>query len=82
MKPRIYIDTSAIGGYYDEEFEDATRPLFDRIANHDFEVYFSEINELELVLAPARVQAVKELMPTGSYKYLTLDEVKHWLKIM
>ena len=74
MKPRIYIDTSVIGGYYDEEFEDATRPLFDRIANHDFEVYFSEINEVELVLAPARVQAVKELIPAGSYKYLTLDE--------
>jgi len=74
VQPRIYIDTSVIGGYYDEEFEDATRPLFDRIANHDFTVYFSEINELELTLAPARVQAVKELIPTSSYQYLRLDE--------
>lgn len=43
VKPRIYIDTSVIGGYYDEEFEDATRPLFDRITNQDFTVYLSEI---------------------------------------
>jgi hypothetical protein len=24
MKQRIYIDTSVVGGYYDEEFEEAT----------------------------------------------------------
>ena len=27
MKQRIYIDTSVIGGYYDIEFETATRQL-------------------------------------------------------
>jgi hypothetical protein len=39
MKQRIYIDTSVIGGYYDAEFETATRLLFRRIANKEFEVY-------------------------------------------
>lgn len=29
MKKRIYADTSVIGGYFDEEFQDATRQLFD-----------------------------------------------------
>ncbi len=33
MRPRIYIDTSVIGGYYDEEFEEPTKKLFARIAN-------------------------------------------------
>lgn len=49
MQQRIYIDTSVIGGYYDEEFEDATRKLFVRIEHKDFIVYFSEVNETELV---------------------------------
>lgn len=30
MKPRLYIDTSVIGGYFDEEFNEATRKLFKR----------------------------------------------------
>lgn len=33
MKPRIYIDTSVFGGYFDEEFKDHTIPLFERIIN-------------------------------------------------
>jgi len=45
MRPRIYIDTSVIGGYFDDEFEDASKRLFTRIANRDFDVYFAEVNE-------------------------------------
>ena len=28
MKQRIYIDTSVVGGYFDEEFKEATRSFF------------------------------------------------------
>ena len=56
MRQRIYIDTSVIGGYYDEEFEEPTKQLFDRIANKDFDIYFSEVNETELILAPQHIQ--------------------------
>lgn len=52
MKQRIYIDTSVIGGYYDEEFEEATKQLFERIINKEFFIYFSEVNETELEFAP------------------------------
>jgi len=77
MKPRIYIDTSVIGGYFDEEFESATRRLFDRIANKDFDVYFSEVNETELSLAPKHIRDLKNIIPTDCYKYLILnDEAK------
>ena len=74
MRQRIYIDTSVIGGYYDEEFEEPTRLLFDRIAHKDFDVYFSEVNETELSLAPQHIQDVKQLIPTECYKYLNLDD--------
>ena len=40
MRQRIYIDTSVIGGYYDDEFEEHTKSLFDRIINKDFEFFF------------------------------------------
>ena len=35
MKQRIYIVTSVIGGYFDEEFKDATRELFKRFENNE-----------------------------------------------
>lgn len=61
MRQRIYIDTSVIGGYFDEEFD----------------VYFSEVNETELSLAPPHIQELKKLIPAECYKYLELnDDVK------
>ena len=74
MKQRIYIDTSVIGGYYDIEFETATRQLFERIANKEFEVYFSEVNEEELFFAPQHVQEIKDLIPTDCFYYLETTE--------
>ena len=74
VRPRIYIDTSVIGGYYDEEFEEPTRMLFERIENKDFIIYFSEVNEAELVLAPQHVQDVKKIIPADCYKYLELSD--------
>ncbi|MGI8892349.1 MAG: PIN domain protein [Bacteroidia bacterium] len=74
MRQRIYIDTSVIGGYFDEEFEEATKSLFDRIQNKDFDIYFSEVNETELVLAPKHIQDLKSLIPKDCYYYLELNE--------
>jgi predicted nucleic acid-binding protein len=74
MRQKIYLDTSVIGGYFDDEFEEATKRLFDRNINGDFDVYLSEINETELSLAPKHIQDVKHLIPLECYKYLNLDE--------
>jgi predicted nucleic acid-binding protein len=74
MRQRIYIDTSVIGGYFDEEFESATRQLFERIIAKDFDVYFSEVNETELFLAPQHIKDLKKLIPQDCYKYLDLNE--------
>ena len=59
MKFRIYIDTSVIGGYFDDEFKELTIKFFDRIFKKDFYVYFSEINETELVLAPQHIKDLR-----------------------
>ncbi|MBK7099006.1 MAG: hypothetical protein IPH58_12425 [Sphingobacteriales bacterium] len=77
MKQRIYIDTSVIGGYYDTEFEIATKKLFQRIINKDFSIFFSEINETELMLAPQHIQEVKTLIPTECLTFIEMnDEVE------
>ena len=68
MRQRIYIDNSVIGGYFDEEFEEATKRLFDRIKAKDFDIYFSEVNETELSLAPKHIRDIKyrtSVKPTG-----------------
>ncbi len=56
MKPRIYIDTSVFGGYFDEEFKDHTIPLFDRIKNGEFIILFSTVTQDELENAPEKVK--------------------------
>ena len=59
MKLRIYIDTSVVGGYFDEEFSDATIRLFDRLENKEIVFVISDLLELELIGAP---QNVRELL--------------------
>ena len=73
-KQRIYIDTSVIGGYYDEEFSSDTIKLFKRIINEDFQVYLSEISRLELHPAPKNVQDVIHLIPSKSLIILEFTE--------
>ncbi len=55
-KQRIYIDTSVFGGYFDAEFEQYTRPLFNRIEKGEFIVLFSPITQDELENAPTQVK--------------------------
>ena len=74
VRKRIYIDTSVLGGYYDVDFEEPTRKLFERIENKEFEVYFSEVNDEELLFAPLRVKAVKNLIPAECFHYIELTE--------
>lgn len=74
MKTKLYIDTSVIGGYFDEEFEEHTKMFFDRIINKDFTIFYSEVNETELALAPERVKEIPYLIPKDCYNFLNLDE--------
>ncbi len=56
MKKKLYIDTSVIGGYFDEEFELDTKLFFNRIFEKEFDVYISDISLIELLPAPLHVQ--------------------------
>jgi predicted nucleic acid-binding protein len=64
----LYLDTSVIGGYYDSEFEQDTKPLIDSIRKGVFEMQYSTVTEDELLNAPLRV---RELITTIPVVYRT-----------
>jgi len=49
MKQRIYIDTSVVGGYFDEEFKVATIALFERLEKNEIVFVVSDLLDLELI---------------------------------
>lgn len=65
MKQRIYIDTSVVGGYFDEEFSKDTIPFFERIKNDEIIIIISDLLEAELLRAP---EFVTELISTINEK--------------
>lgn len=67
MKPRIYIDTSIAGGYFDEEFKKPTRLLFDRLKQREIQFIISDLLELELLRAPAHVRDLLLQFPSESF---------------
>lgn len=63
MKPRIYTDTSVIGGCLDEEFQDASLRLFDMFKAGEAIIVVSDLMLLELGDAPTEVRAVLDEVP-------------------
>jgi predicted nucleic acid-binding protein len=59
MIPRIYIDTSVVGGFFDKEFATDTQALFKQLENKEVIFVVSEVLTEELEDAP---QYVKELL--------------------
>ena len=56
MKPRLYFDTSVFGGVYDEEFEEISTLLFEKVKLGQIICVYSDLSETELENAPKRVK--------------------------
>jgi len=56
MTTRYYIDTSVFGGYFDVEFEEATRQLFEKISKEGIKILYSELIENELKMRLKRLK--------------------------
>ena len=54
MKPRLYFDTSVFGGVYDEEFEEISILLFEKVKLGQIICVYSDLSETELENAPQR----------------------------
>jgi predicted nucleic acid-binding protein len=71
---RIYLDTSVIGGYYDSEFEEDTRILFEKVKLGQFHVVLSDITEGEVQEAPELVRNLFVELSDGSAAKIELTE--------
>ena len=74
MKQRIYIDTSVVGGYFDEEFKEATIALFKRLENGEVIFAVSELLDLELINAPQKVRELLYNYSADKFERLELTE--------
>jgi predicted nucleic acid-binding protein len=74
MKQRIYIDTSVVGGYFDEEFKYATQKLFNRFENGEIIFVVSNLLDLELIAAPQQVRELLYEFSSDKYERIQLTE--------
>lgn len=81
MKPSIYLDTSIYGGYFDVEFEEFTKPLFDRIRKLDFNLFYSDLVQEELANSPDKVkELVQSLSSEITFNISTNEEALNLAK--
>ena len=73
MKQRVYIDTSVIGGCFDQEFEEWSNRLFDDFKSGNRIAVVSDITLDELTDAPQRVQENFASIPDDYLVILTSD---------
>ena len=74
MKQRIYIDTSVVGGYFDEEFKEATTKLFERLDNNEIIFIVSDLLDLELINAPQKVRELLYNYSADKFERVELTE--------
>ena len=74
MKQRIYIDTSVVGGYFDEEFKDDTLPLFERLEKGEIIFVVSDLLDLELINAPQKVRELLHNYSIEKFNRIELTE--------
>lgn len=77
MIKKVYIDTSVFGGYFDSEFEEQTKPFFDKIKSKQTIILVSSILELEIYKAPEHIIDFFESLPELLIERIELtDEAK------
>ena len=74
MKPRMFIDTSVIGGCCDEEFDVVSRLLFAEFGSGRAIAVVSSLTLKELELAPDKVKRVLDELPDSVLEYIDLDD--------
>lgn len=65
------MDTSVFGGYFDDEFQEWTKPLFERINNGEFTILISSMIDEELEFAPERIKKLMSNLNNSFTEFLT-----------
>jgi predicted nucleic acid-binding protein len=72
--PRIYCDSSVIGGYFDAEFELESRRFIDAVKNGRIAMLLSEVVVQEILQAPEKVQDLLASLPPTSLERVPLTQ--------
>jgi hypothetical protein len=72
--PTLYLDTSVIGGRFDEEFKVATRELFRQADLGIYQLFVSVVTESEIHHAPVEIQKFFAATFTDAEQILPLTE--------
>ena len=74
FRPRIYVDTSVIGGCFDEEFDEYSVQLFEEFIAGKIIPIISDVVLFELEGAPEEVKNVLEQVPDDHIEYVSLND--------
>lgn len=74
MKPRVYIDTSVIGGCFDDEFAEWSNALFEEFRVGVKVTVVSDLTRRELEEAPQNVRNILSSVPDEQLENVFLNE--------
>lgn len=79
MKTRLYFDTSVFGGVYDEEFEEISTLLFEKVKPGQIICVYSDLSEAELKNAPENVRNFFLSLPKENTEFVEVTEEAYLL---
>jgi len=79
MKTRLYFDTSVFGGVYDEEFEEISTLLFEKVKLGQIICVYSDLSETELKNAPENVRNFFINLPKENTEFIEVTEEAYLL---
>ena len=74
MKPRLYFDTSVFGGVFDEEFEEISLILFEKVRLGQIICVYSDLSVSELSNAPENVRNHFNNLPKEHLEFVEVSE--------
>jgi predicted nucleic acid-binding protein len=74
LKTRLYFDTSVFGGVYDDEFNEITVLLFDKVKSGDIVCVYSDLSLAELNNAPQKVKDFFQTLPTQNMELVQVTQ--------
>ena len=73
-KQRIYIDTSVVGGFFDNSFEHETKLFFKRLEDNEIIFVVSDLLREELKGAPSHVRSLLDNYPIDNFETVMLTD--------
>ena len=78
-KLRIYIDTSVIGGCFDQEFAEWSNKLFELIKTGYITALISEVTTIEIEPAPINIKNKLNELPAHNIEFIEITEEAEYL---